>query len=141
MQPAFITEAVTGAIGALVQGGIASGAAVSLTTATPANIASISLTAGDWDVTGVVDYTPGTITSITILQQGIGLASATFGPQDTYSMETNAAEIPGANQIANPTPVVRVNVTATTTVYLVASATFTASTLAAYGTIRARRCA
>jgi hypothetical protein len=137
----FNQASAVGAVGSYASATVASGSAVSLTTATPANITSISLTPGDWDVTGVVDYTPGTITSITILQQGIGLASATFGPQDTYSMETNAAEIPGANQIANPTPVVRVNVTATTTVYLVASATFTASTLAAYGTIRARRCA
>jgi hypothetical protein len=37
------------------------------------------------------------------------------------------------------TPVVRLSLAATTTVYLVSRATFTVSTLKAYGTIRARR--
>jgi hypothetical protein len=141
MQPAFFTPVVDGAIGAYVAGGIASAAAVSLTTATPANVTSISLTAGDWDVYGTVDYTPGATTSISILQQGISTTTGAFAEADTYTMQSMAAEVPGANQIANPTPVVRLNLTATTTVYLVTSATFTLSTLAAYGRIRARRCA
>jgi hypothetical protein len=119
---------------------VATGSSVSLTTATAADVTSISLGAGDWDVWGVVDYTPAASTSITNQTQGISTTSATLGAQDTFSSLTLAAEVPGASpESALPTPVVRLNLSTTTTVYLVAKATFTVSTLKAYGTINARR--
>jgi hypothetical protein len=42
---------------------VASGAAVALTTATPANVATLSLTAGTWDISGTVGFTPAVTTS------------------------------------------------------------------------------
>jgi len=131
--------AVAGGIGELLSGTIATGSSVSLTTATAANVTSVSLTAGDWDVSGTVDYNPGATTSITRLAQGVSSISATLGAQDTYSQSATAANVPTAVVIALPTPVTRISLAATTTIYLVASATFTVSTLTAFGTIRARR--
>jgi len=113
---------------------------VSLTTATYANIVSISLGPGDWDVSGVVDYTPTATTSITNMTQGISTTSGNLVAQDSWSSLTLAAQVPTATpESALPTPVVRLNLSTTTTVYLVAKATFSASTLKAYGTINARR--
>lgn len=132
------TDAQAGAIGELITA-TAAPAAVSLTTATPANIVSVSLTAGDWDVEGVVNYTPGASTSITQLSQGVSVTSATLGVQDSYAQQSQAANVPGANIIASSSPEVRLSLAVTTTVYLVAKATFTVSTLTGGGTIRARR--
>jgi hypothetical protein len=114
-------------------------AAVSLTTATAATVISVALTAGVWDVTGVVNYTPDTTTSISVTGQGINSVTNTLGAQDSYAQDANAAEVPGAIVITKIAPVVRVNISVGATYYLVARATFTISTLTAGGTIRAER--
>lgn len=114
-------------------------ATVSLTSTTAANVASVALTPGDWDVSGVVNYTPNAITSVTVMSQGASATTATLGAQDTYSTDANAAEIPGANVITKVIPTQRFKLASLTTVYLVALAVFTANTLTAGGTIRARR--
>ena len=116
-------------------------AAVALTTATQATVTSVTLTAGDWDVDGVVNYTPGATTSITIIGQGANTVAATLGAQDTYLQDANAANVPGANIITKTIQTLRITVAsgATQLVYLVARATFSVSTLTAGGTINARR--
>ncbi len=118
----------------------ATGSSISLSTGTTANVTSISLTSGDWDVTGAVDYTFGATTSVTDLIGGVSTTSATLGAQDTFTNHPLAASVPtAAFDAAYPLPVVRISLASTTTVYLVAQGTFTISTLKAYGTIRARR--
>lgn len=114
-------------------------AAVSLTTNTSADVTSVSLTAGVWDVTGVINFTPAGTTSITQIGGGVNTTSATLGAQDSYARDVYAAMVPGANVISKAVPTVRINIAETTTVYLVARATFTVSTLTAGGTIRATR--
>ena len=130
-------NAATGVIGEYQTSTLATGSSISLTTATAANVVSVSLTAGDWDVRGVVDYTLGTSTATTYMQQGISVTSATLGSQDTYSSYPFAM-LAGADA-ALTTPTVRISLASTTTVYLVAKAAFTVSTLKAYGSIFARR--
>lgn len=135
----FTNNNVTaGGVGEYVTGTAAPGA-VSLTTATSATVTSISLSAGDWDVDGVVNYTPGATTSITIIGQGASSTAATLGAQDTYTREAYPATIPTAIVETKQIPTQRFSLASTTTIYLVAQATFTASTLTAGGTIRARR--
>lgn len=115
-------------------------AAVALTTATAATVTSVALTAGDWEVSGVVNYTPAGTTSITILGRGANTTAATLGAQDTYAQFANAATVPGAVVITEMIPNQKFSFSAaSTTVYLIARATFTVSTLTAGGTIRARR--
>lgn len=130
-------NANAGSVGEYVTA-VATTPGTTLTTATVANVTSISLTAGDWDVTGVVDFLPGATTSITVLNGGISTTTAALGAQDTYCQNASAAQVP-ANNISFDTPTVRISIASTTTVYLVARGTFTVSTLSAFGTIRARR--
>jgi len=128
-------NANTGSIGEYVTATQSSG--VSLSNGTYANITSISLTAGDWDVSGV-----GIITgSATVVQNGlvgISTTSGSSGPLGYYSQVQPGGPAPDIT-IGVPTPVVRINVSTTTTVYLGALAGFTSGTVSATGVIRARR--
>src|SRR5260221_11377663 len=76
-------SAVAGNIGEIVTATLATGSAVVLTTNTTANVTSISLTAGDWDVTGTVVFKFGAITSYTNLVGGTSNTSESFGTQGT----------------------------------------------------------
>ena len=133
-------NAAAGSIGEYIKSTVATGASVALTTDVVANVTSVSLTAGDWDCTGVVDFTFGATTSYTNLVGGISTTSATLGGQDTaFDFETPAA-VPTAGADASwVVPTVRLSLAATTTVYLIAKGTFTVAGLNAYGTIRCRR--
>src|SRR5882762_10477672 len=132
-------SASVGNVGEFVTATVAPGA-VSLGTGVTSNVTSISLTAGDWDVTGVVNYTPTATTSITDLAQGTSSTTATLGAQDTFSQYSTPAQVPGTTTIIDEVvPTNRFSLAVTTTIFLVTNATFTASTLTAGGTIRARR--
>ena len=133
-------------LGTLVTSSIPAGSAISLTTATSANITSISLSPGDWDISGVIDFNPAGTTSVTNITASVSLTSATLSGQTGGSglgtdptMAWNQAAAVPAGLMALEVPTVRLSITKTTTVYLVAQATFTVSTMAAYGTIRANR--
>lgn len=139
-------SAAVGQIGQFTTATVATASAVALTTATAADVTSISLTAGDWDVSWVVNFKPGATTSVTIMQGSISLTTATLNTQAGGSgIGTEALvkeDIPAsvlAADYAQVGAVVRCSFASTQTVFLVASATFTVSTMAAYGTIRARR--
>lgn len=140
-------NAAAGNIGQFVTATVVAASAVALTTAVAANITSISLTAGDWDVSATMDLTPAATTSITVMTVGVSATSATLAGQpggggvgtDPQTTITQAAQVPAAGPISLVVPPVRVSLAATTTIFLVASCAFTVSTLSAYGTIRARR--
>lgn len=128
---------ITG-VGQLITGVIASGSATSLVSTTAKTVTSISLGVGEWDISGEVDFHAGTGTTTTYLQAGIGTATNTLGSADTYSSSPVAIATTSIDA-SQPTPIVRMIISATTTVYLIAVAGFAVSTLTAYGTIRARR--
>jgi hypothetical protein len=125
-------------VGSNLTSSVASGSAVALTTETPANVTSITLTPGTWDISGVVGYLPAASTSITVRQGGANTTSATLGALGTKYVVSSAAAVPTAVGQEHPIPTHRVTVTVNTTLYLVAQATFTVSTLGAYGIISAR---
>lgn len=129
-------SAATGVIGEYVESAVASGSAVALTTATPANVTSISLTAGDWDLFGFVGFLGNAATTATNYAGDIHTTSATLGT-DYALLSLPSAITAGQQQIA--IPVKRLSLAATTTVYLVASCTFLINTMGAYGRISARR--
>lgn len=115
----------------------ATGTSVPLTTNVPANVTSISLTAGDWDVTGNIYFTPASGTVIANEVSGISTVSATFPAIPGFSFSSLAV---AANQdISLIPPQTRISIASTTTVYLVAQSSFTVSTLAVTGFISARR--
>jgi hypothetical protein len=113
------------------------------TSGTTANVTSISLTAGDWDVSGVAVWSnSGTLTTNVVVVVSISLVSATHGAADT---NLSAISLPSPGDPprvpALTTPVVRLLLASTTTVYLTGQTNFTSggATMGVGGTLRARR--
>lgn len=102
-----------------------------------ANVTTISLTAGDWDVDGAVQATfstggQGVVSSVSTV-------SATL-PATTYAGSGGVLLLSGnCDTVVAATSQVRVSIAATTTVYLVAMPYFSGGTCNAQGTLRARR--
>jgi hypothetical protein len=135
------TAATAGYVGQVISSLIPTGSAVSLTTATPANVTSISLTAGDWDVTASVNYVAGSATIVTGALHEVGLNTTTATlPVDGSELYVNSPILTTTSANFGTAVQRKVyNVSTTTTVYLVAEGTFTAGTEKAYGTLVARR--
>ena len=139
-------NAPAGRLGEFVTATVAVGAAVPLTTGVAANVTSISLTAGDWKITAQCNRNLGATTSVTLLQAGVSLTTATIAGQaggaglgtDPTAIATSPATIYGGTVTKAIGPV-RLSINATTMVFLVAQDTFTVSTNAVYGTLSARR--
>lgn len=110
---------------------------VSLTTGVGANCSSVSLTAGNWLVSGVIVYTAASTTVLTQDFAGVSTTSATLGATGTYAKAAGFSL--SNNNMVLPAPLVPVNITSTTTVYLVGSATFTTSTATCGGFMYAIR--
>lgn len=135
-------SAAAGSVGETVTSSVAFGAAVALTSSTTANVTSISLTAGDWDVWGQIcsATSSGTVPQSFFGQITTTSATLTFPP--TASTPTAGMNNLGGSATQGfyfAIPPIRLSLSATTTVYLVANSIFTVSTMAAYGYIMARR--
>ena len=110
-----------------------------LTSTSTTNVTSISLTAGDWDVWGVVSYSYNTGTIATKTFAGISTTSSTLSSAAAgYSALIDATQTAG-DGLTMVAPPLRINVSTTTTVYLIGYCTFTVSTAGIGGFIRARR--
>lgn len=125
--------------GDVVSSSVLAASAVALTTATAANITSVSLSQGVWSCTGTVARTTAATTSVTELKQSISATTATSGTLGT----TMTAFITAANVLAGDPAYtvgpVRLSLAATTTYYLVAEDVFTVDTNAGYGSIVCQR--
>jgi len=137
----------TGLYGEFITSSVAQASAVTLSGNAPKTVTSITLTSGDWDVRGQVDYVNPSTTAtalVTLIQQGINVGTPNaFGGQDTYSilqMSQITLGVLGVSTLGMPIRIQRVNIPASTTtvVYLIASSNFSGS-LSAFGTIEARR--
>jgi len=131
-------NATAGNVGEYVSSTVAGGSAVSLTTGVAANVTSISLTAGDWDISGIIMYT-GSASAFTNYNISISPTSATQGTLGDTRINVAFTGTTAASDTGLSIPLVRVSLASTTTYYLVASAGYGAGTLSAYGRISARR--
>jgi hypothetical protein len=102
------------------------------------NATSVILTAGDWDVCGVIQWNPAGSTIISQTAIGVSTTSATFGVLGTLASSPVVANSAGGGYTI-ASPVVRVSIASSSTVFLVGSANFSTSTMTANGMIRARR--
>lgn len=132
-------DAATGYVGEYVESVVLIGSAVALTNVTQTNVTSISLTAGDWDVWANVIFSGAGSTNITQAISGINTTSTTLptapaGGAYGFWVGNITGVAPGI-----VTGQRRITINATTTVYLVAYASFTISTMSAYGCLAARR--
>jgi hypothetical protein len=131
-------NAVAGHVGEFVSN---SASGVSVTSGTSFNAITISLTEGDWDVSGVIGFIAASTTVPTNLEVGINTTSATLPTLpptgDNYQGINTTFATSSTNYIhVGPT---RISIASTTTVYLVGNAVFTTSTMTAAGFMRARR--
>lgn len=134
-------NAGSGKVGQLVESSIPVGSSVSLSSAAPADVTSISLTAGDWDVWGNIVTNPGSGTTTGLVQAWITTASATIPtlPNGGAYVEIPYPGAPPNQPTATPAGQLRLSLSTTTTVFLSTAVNFGVSTLSAYGYIGARR--
>jgi hypothetical protein len=121
------SDAMAGQIGEYMLG--ATSSAVTLTNGVVANLASITLTPGDWDVSGSVFFL--TPTGGTPFLFGVGIAGI-----DTQITATFQA---GPSSQILQTALTRYNITAPTVLWVVAKSDWTGSSTQATANIRARR--
>lgn len=137
-------SASAGNIGEYVSSTVVFGSAISLTTVTAANVTSISLPAGDWDVQVNPVIFGNSATTILYMQTSSNSTSASIDSASktdvymagvTYFGSVNGSTT-GFSMLG---PKKRYSLSTTTTVFMVVFANFSTSTLSAFGTISARR--
>ena len=133
-------NAAAGSVGEFVSSTVLVGSAVPLTSTITANVTSISLTAGDWDVWGNIATSVAGGTTTSTFAGAISVVSATFPtiPNGGAAFVTSYAS-PAGQSNGFPVGRQRISIAVTTTVYLVVSSTFDVSTSSAYGFLGARR--
>jgi hypothetical protein len=132
--------ATAGNVGEYTESVILQASAEALVTNTGNDIAQISLGAGDWDVSGSIGFIPAASTSITLLHGSWSTSADTTNTTiGRFFQHQQAATVPGAVPYAYALPTYRFSLSGSTTVRLVALATFTVAGLSAFGIIRARR--
>lgn len=112
---------------------------VSLTSNVQANVTSISLTAGDWDVQGDIAFLPAGSTVLAQVTAGVSTTSASLGSVGTGTRVTSTGSSVAGQFAELATPVARFSLSTTTTIFLIALASFSVSTATASGIVRARR--
>lgn len=134
-------DAAAGSVGEYIS---ASGTLSSVTSTVASNMCSISLTAGDWDVSWLVESVANNATTNLVSITGsVSTSSAahSFTIGDFANLYYGAAgTVPGSgNALIVPGIPKRLSLASTTTVYCVGSSSFSVSTNQMSGFIRARR--
>jgi hypothetical protein len=135
-------NAAAGSVGEFISSVVNFGSGIVLTTSTPADITSISLTAGDWTLWGNVGFSGNSATNVTFLAGWMSTTSATLPDPTFYSSLSygSAGVLPFVSASVNfCVPTSRVRLTSTTTLYLSVDAIFTINACLSHGGIYARR--
>ncbi|MBN9035448.1 MAG: hypothetical protein J0H53_05215 [Rhizobiales bacterium] len=133
-------NASSGRLGEYIAAELAIGSAQAASSNSVYNLASISLAAGDWDVSNVLGMV-GTTTGATVstLDGGASLTSGTLDVTlGRYTRFQGTLAI-GVNSMVMPGPRTRFSLASTTTVYLTARAVYSGGAVSLYGRIEARR--
>lgn len=133
-------NAAAGNVGEVISSTIVQGSAVVLTTVTQANVTSISLSAGDWDVWFEALFDCGATTTVSVVQSSVSQTSAgrDLNPGNIYTLNYPASVL-GATTLSCTAGPSRQSLAVTTTIYGVVLSVFGVSTMNAYGILRARR--
>jgi hypothetical protein len=135
---AGVTSGTAAAAGIVGEYPTATTSGTSLTTGTIAVATSKSLTAGQYLIWGSVVFAPGTSPSYTNVQAGISSSSTAYTIANAIGSQNFPANTSqsGINLVVPPTII---DIAATTTYYLLANATFSASTMSVTGNLQALR--
>jgi hypothetical protein len=136
-----------GRVGEYLSSGVSRSLSVSISpTGTQVNVASISLPPGDFLLFGQLGYTFSGNT--TVLQGGISTTTASLSGSDTIASQDASGQIRSilqytagsfVNDSTIPPMISRVNISSTTTYYLVSTVNFSSGTASTYGSLTARR--
>lgn len=131
------SAAAAGFVGEFVQALLDAASAVTLANNTVSNVLSISLTAGDWDVDGSLNFS-STVATVTGGAAGITATSATL-PTDGSEVCDGVLSslLTSASGVTMPRK--RISIATTTTIYAVGRKTFAVGAVKAYGCMSARR--
>jgi hypothetical protein len=139
------SNAAAGYVGEVISSVLLIGSEITLSSLVAANITSLSLTPGDFDVWGEVWFDAAGTTSVSSIAGAINTVSATFptvpavGTSVACIAFTGLTEVAAGVQQTCPIQACQININATTTIYLNARSGFSISTMKAYGKIMARR--
>lgn len=144
--------ASVGFVGEVISSTVPFASRISLTTATPINITSITLTAGNWDISASVGFVPGSNTNMTSIQTAVSLTSATLPGNAAYWSATSNGELREENEFGTGGQVFTgnfvpglsmgsysVSLSTSKTFYLVAQSAFSVSTNQVIGRIQGIR--
>lgn len=134
-------NAAAGFVGEYNSSIVLAGSAVSLVTNVAKDITTLTLTAGDWDVSGICVNQPNPATTTSAMICNITTTANTLNnaPSDGGAISFSTIAIGAGLQQSLTTDVARVSISGSTTYHLVMQATFLINTEAGYGKIRARR--
>jgi hypothetical protein len=139
------TNAASGKIGEVQTAQTLRASAVSLTSSTSSNVVSLTLPAGDWDVSGSVGFAVQVNTTIAdSFAGGISTTSGALPGVDSgqwFNIQIGNQTIAGGSNFVAAVPTYQMNLSTSTTIYLVAFSVFGTGPCSAYGTIYARRSA
>lgn len=125
------SDATAGQIGEYLA---TTGPSVGLASSAVTNVATLTLTAGDWNVEGNIVYNPtGVVTFVSASINTVSGAMGAFATANAGTLGTGLQHRIGTGGTA------RVNVTSDTTAYLVGQCFFTSGAMNAVGRIWARR--
>ncbi|GKS62499.1 hypothetical protein YTPLAS21_19570 [Candidatus Nitrosocosmicus sp.] len=132
-------NAAAGYVGEYVSSSVPEGSAVNILDNVAKDVTSISLEAGDWELSATVFFKPAAGTTSSTQASGISLVSNTINGTDpgyNYLQQpiTGSPQKVSTNSCGN-----RLSLSGTTTVYLVAFVRIAVSTMSVYGFIGARR--
>lgn len=129
-------NATAGYVGEVISSQVLLASAISLLNSTATTLTSISLTPGDWDVSANILFIPtGTISDI---YMGIGPTTNSLPAEGALYSEVNITFGSAASQGISSVDQ-RINITSTTTMYIVAEIFFSAGACTMCGGIYARR--
>ena len=118
---------------------------MSTTSSTSSNVVSLTLPAGDWDVSGSVGFAVQVNTTIAdSFAGGISTTSGALPGVDSgqwFNIQIGNQTIAGGSNFVAAVPTYQMNLSTSTTIYLVAFSVFGTGPCSAYGTIYARRSA
>lgn len=129
------SNAAAGIVGEFIEAIELDASALAASNGIPLNVTSISLTAGDWDVSGVASFNPSGTNNVTLSLGAINTVSAALPAVERWTIMGTTI----TNRLSCPVARQRFSLTVTTTLYLVAQANFVTGSCTVYGFINARR--
>lgn len=129
-------NALAGEIGEFLS---ANGSFVPMTNGVLETVATLTLTPGDWDVEAGVGFTPGATTVTSYAGAAINTSNTAYPAIGSPGMSIHPNSFTSNQDISLSPGRVRFSIAIDTTIYLIAQANFTTSTMNVSGTLTARR--